>query len=293
MFGSFKRSDLPPDTVKGFFRNERPEEPTDEKPDEPEFPTKRQMDDLWEQAELGNPYAAYRLSRILFDVDSPYCNEADAAWYLETSAKKGYHMAQYRLGRMVLDGDYYDSDPKVAEYWLALSAKQENAYAETLLGKLYLTGGFLPPNRKAAVDLLYRAVNHGNAYAAYTLGCAYADGKYLKRDLSKAIPLLEQAAQMGNPFAEYRLAKVYLFESDWFDWQKAVEHLNSAAHRGNENAYRALQNMSRNTVISITTGIVDLLGDLSGLFDNRPPVQDCTTMTERRERKKQDYEQRM
>ena len=98
---------------------------------------------------------------------------------------------------------------------------------------------------------------------------------------------------MGNPFAEYRLAKVYLFESDWFDWQKAVEHLNSAAHRGNENAYRTLQNMSRNTVISITTGIADLLGDLSGLFDTRQPVQDCTTMTERRERKKQDYEQRM
>ena len=98
---------------------------------------------------------------------------------------------------------------------------------------------------------------------------------------------------MGNPFAEYRLAKVYLFESDWFDWQKAVEHLNIAAHRGNENAYRALQNMSRNTVISITTGIADLLGDLFGLFDTRQPVQDCTTMTERRERKKQDYEQRM
>ena len=251
------------------------------------------MDDLWEQAELGNPYAAYRLSRILFDADSPYCNEADAAWYLELSAKKGYHMAQYRLGRMVLDGDYYNPDPKVAEYWLALSAKQENAYAETLLGKLYLTGDFLPSNRKAAVDLLYRAVNHGNAYAAYTLGCAYADGKYLKRDLSKAIPLLEQAAQMGNPFAEYRLAKVYLFESDWFDWQKAVEHLNSAAHRGNENAYRVLQNISRNTVISITTGIADLLGDLTGLFDNRPPVQDCTTMAVRRERKKQDDEQRM
>ena len=293
LFGTFQRSDMQPDTVKGFFRNERPEEPTDEEPDEPDIPTKRQMDGLWEQAELGNPYAAYRLSRILFDADSPYCNEADAAWYLELSAKKGYHMAQYRLGRMVLDGDYYDSDPQVAEYWLVLSARQENAYAETLLGKLYLTGDFLRPNRKAAVDLLYRAVNHGNAYAAYTLGCAYADGKYLKRDLSKAIPLLEQAAQMGNPFAEYRLAKVYLFESDWFDWQKAVEHLNSAAHRGNENAYRVLQNIRRNTVISITTGIADLLGDLTGLFDTRPPVQDCTTMAVRRERKKQDDEQRM
>ena len=96
---------------------------------------------------------------------------------------------------------------------------------------------------------------------------------------------------MGDIHAEYRLAKIYLFESDYFDWQKAVESLNTSAHKGNENAYRALQNMSRNTVISITTGIADLIGDLSAMFDERPAVEDCTTMPERRERKKYEYEQ--
>ena len=115
----------------------------------------------------------------------------------------------------------------------------------------------------------------------------------MKKDIPKAIALLEQAAQMGNPFAEYRLAKIYLFESDYFDWQKAVEYLNTSAHKGNENAYRALQNMNRNTVISITTGIADLVGDLSAMFDERPAVEDCTTMPERRESKKHDYEQSM
>lgn len=40
---------------------------------------------------------------------------------------------------------------------------------------------------------------------------------------------------MGDIHAEYRLAKIYLFESDYFDWQKAVEYLNPAAHKGNEN----------------------------------------------------------
>ena len=29
---------------------------------------------------------------------------------------------------------------------------------------------------------------------------------------------------MGDIYAEYRLAKIYLFESDCFDWQKAVEY---------------------------------------------------------------------
>lgn len=202
-------------------------------------------------------------------------------------------MAQYRLGKMIYQGDYYRRIPENAEYWLVLSAKQNNPYAEKFLGQLYILGDFLRLDRKAGIDLLYDAINHGNANAAYTLGKYYAEGKRLKKDIPKAITLLEQAAQMGNPFAEYRLAKIYLFESDYFDWQKAVEYLNTSAHKGNENAYQALQNMNRNTVISITTGIADLIGDLSAMFDERPAVEDCTTMPQRKERKKHDYEQSM
>ena len=291
-FGDFKHGDLSSDEIRGFFRNERQEtDLSDDEATETEDLTQRKYNDLREQAELGNQYAEYRLSRILFDEDSPYFDEYDGACYLESSAKQGYHVAQYRLGKMIYMGDYYRRIPENAEYWLTLSAKQNNPYAEALLGRLYLTGNFLRPDRKAGVDLLCDAIRHGNAHAAYTLGKYYADGKCLKKDIPKAIALLEQAAQMGDIHAEYRLAKIYLFESDCFDWQKAVEYLNTAAHKGNENAYRALQNMSQSTVISITTGIADLVGDLSAMFDERPAVEDCTTMPEHRERKKYEYEQ--
>ena len=290
--GDFKHGDLSSDEIRGFFMDERQESNlSDDEATETEDLTQRKYDDLREQAELGNLYAGYRLSRILFDEDSPYYDEYDGAYYLESSAKQGYHVAQYRLGKMIYMGDYYRRIPENAEYWLTLSAKQNNPYAEALLGRLYLTGNFLRPDRKAGVDLLCDAIRHGNAHAAYTLGKYYADGKCLKKDIPKAIALLEQAAQMGDIHAEYRLAKIYLFESDCFDWQKAVEYLNTAAHKGNENAYRALQNMSQSTVISITTGIADLIGDLSAMFDERPAVEDCTTMTEHRERKKYEYEQ--
>ena len=291
-FGSFVSGDLSSDEIRGFFGDERQEtDLSDDEPTEAEDLSQRKYNDLREQAELGNQYAEYRLFRILFDEDSPYFDEYDGACYLESSATKGYSMAQYRLGKMIYMGDYYRRIPENAEYWLTLSAKQNNPYAEALLGRLYLTGNFLRPDRKAGVDLLYDAIRHGNAHAAYTLGKYYADGKCLKKDIPKAIALLEQAAQMGDIHAEYRLAKIYLFESDCFDWQKAVEHLNTAAHKGNENAYRALQNMSQSTVISITTGIADLVGDLSAMFDERPAVEDCTTMPEHRERKKYEYEQ--
>lgn len=288
-FGDFKHDDLSLDEIRAFFGNERQE------PDESdeEEPTEDNIRTLREQAELGNKYAEYRLSRLLFDEDSPYFDEYDGACYLESSATKGYSMAQYRLGKMIYMGDYYRQIPENAEYWLVLSAKQNNPYAEALLGRLYLIGDFLRLDVKRGVDLMYDAINHGNANAAYTIGKYYAEGKHLKKDIPKAIALLEQAAQMGNIHAEYKLAQIYLFESDYFDWQKAVEYLNTSAHKGNENAYRALQNMNRNTVISITTGIADLIGDLSAMFDERPAVEDCTTMPERRERKKYDYEQSM
>ena len=291
-FGDFKHGDLSSDEITAFFKNERQESdlPDDEQPETDGW-AKQKYDDLREQAELGNQYAGYRLSRILFDEDSPYFDEYDGACYLESSATKGYSMAQYRLGKMICEGGYYRRIPENAAYWLILSAKQKNPNAEMLLGQLYILGDFLRPDRKAGVDLLYDAIRHGNAHAAYTLGKYYADGKCLKKDIPKAIALLEQAAQMGDIHAEHRLSKIYLFESDCFDWQKAVEYLNTAAHKGNENAYRALQNMSRNTVISITTGIADLVGDLSAMFDERPAVEDCTTMPEHRERKKYEYEQ--
>lgn len=291
-FGDFKHGDLSSDEITAFFKNERQESdlPDDELPETDGW-AKQKYDDLREQAELGNLYAGYRLSRILFDEDSPYYDEYGGAYYLESSAKHGYHVAQYRLGKMICEGGYYRRVPENAEYWLLLSAKQNNPYAETLLGRLYLIGDFLRLDVKYGVDLMYDAINHGNANAAYTLGKYYAEGKHLKKDIPKAIALLEQAAQMGNIHAEYRLAKIYLFESDCFDWQKAVEHLNTAAHKGNENAYLALQNMSQSTVISVTTGIADLVGDLSAMFDERPAVEDCTTMPEHRERKKYEYEQ--
>ena len=293
-FGDFKHGDLSLDEIRTFFRDEQSgDESLDDEPPETDGWAKQKYDDLREQAELGNQYAGYRLSRILFDEDSPYFDEYDGAYYLESSAKQGYHVAQYRLGKMIYEGGYYRRVPENAAYWLTLSANQKNPNAEMLLGQLYILGDFLHPDRKAGVDLLYDAIRHGNAYAAYTLGKYYAEGKHLKKDIPKAIALIEQAAQMGNSFAEYRLAKIYLFESDYFDWQKAVEYLNTSAHKGNENAYRALQNMSRNTVISITTGIADLIGDLSAIFNERPAVEDCTTMPERKERKKYGFEQSM
>ena len=86
-FGDFKHGDLSSDEIRGFFMDERQESdlPDDELPETDGW-AKQKYDDLREQAELGNQYAEYRLSRILFDEDSPYFDEYDGACYLESSA---------------------------------------------------------------------------------------------------------------------------------------------------------------------------------------------------------------
>lgn len=115
----------------------------------------------------------------------------------------------------------------------------------------------------------------------------YRLGKHLKKNIPKAIALLEQAAQMGNPFVEYRLAKIYPFESDYFDWH---EH---GSTQGQRKRLPGIAEYEPQSCFSITTRIADLIGDLSAMFDKRPAVKDCTTMPQRKERKKYEYEQCM
>ncbi len=64
-FGDFKHGDLSSDEIRCFFRDERQKSdlPDDELPETDGW-AKQKYDDLREQAELGNQYAEYRLSRI-------------------------------------------------------------------------------------------------------------------------------------------------------------------------------------------------------------------------------------
>ncbi len=127
---------------------------------------------------------------------------------------------------MICEGGYYRRVPENAEYWLFAVRKAEQPVCRGIAGAFVSHRRFLHLDRKAGVDLLYDAIRHGNAHAAYTLGKYYADGKCLKKDIPKAIALLEQAAQMGRHLCGVQACPpIYLFESDYFDWQKAVESL--------------------------------------------------------------------
>jgi len=115
-------------------------------------------------------------------------------------------------------------------------------------------------------------------------------GEVVPKDIPEAIRHFEIASARGNSYADYRLSQIYLFEPDFFDMDAALEHLNRSAQAGNESAAKALQRMAENSFLVITTNVLELVGGLCDIEPHRQ-VKDCTTMPQKRERRK--WEQRM
>ncbi len=140
------------------------------------------------------------------------------------------------------------------------------------------------------IEYLLEAEQNGSAYAAYLLGRIFMCGEVVPKDIPEAIRHFKIASARGNHFADYRLGQIYLFESDFFDMDAALEHLNHSAQAGNESAAMALHRMAANSFLAITTNILELVGGLCDI-EPRQQIKDCTTLPLKRERRK--WEQSM
>ena len=140
------------------------------------------------------------------------------------------------------------------------------------------------------IEYLLEAEQDGSAYAAYLLGRIFMCGEVVPKDIPEAIRHFEIASARGNHCADYRLGQIYLFEPDFFDMDAALEHLNRSAQAGNESAALALQRMAENSFLAITTNVLELVGGLCDI-ESRRPIKDCTTLPQKRERRK--WEQSM
>jgi len=110
------------------------------------------------------------------------------------------------------------------------------------------------------------------------------------KDIPEAIRHMEIASARGNHYADYRLGQIHLFEPDYFDMDAALDYLTRSAQAGNESAAQALQRMAENSFLAITTNVLELIGGLCDI-EPRRPIKDCTTLPQKRERRK--WEQRM
>ena len=88
-----------------------------------------EKESLWASAERGDPFAQYRLGKILLMEKDPN----GAIRWLTASAEQGNQFAQYSLGKLFLLGKEVERNREAAVYWLTLSAEQENIYAQYFL----------------------------------------------------------------------------------------------------------------------------------------------------------------
>lgn len=90
-----------------------------------------EMERLRASAERGDPFAQYRLGKLLL----PQKETAEAIQWLTASAEQGNQFAQYTLGKLYLLGkeDEIERNRETAVYWLTLAANQGDQHAQYFL----------------------------------------------------------------------------------------------------------------------------------------------------------------
>ena len=82
----------------------------------------------------------------------------------------------------------------------------------------------------------------------------------MKKDIANAFEHLEIASVRGNVYADYRLAQIYLFETEIFDIEKALEYPNRSAHAGKESDSLALTRMANNQFLAVACAPISNVG---------------------------------
>lgn len=236
-------------------------------------------------------------------------DKKDDIYYLETLANRGNVMAMYRVGRY-----YYDKtdDMDEALYWLKSAADEGNILSMYLVYKGYRDGKFkenpsdkmkyllmavdknfgyaeyeyalLTDKKMPNVKLSYlqRAAEHGCEQAEYEIGSLY----YENGQIEQALEYFEKAAK-GDLWVQTRLGLLYCYT--FGDWERGMEHLNSASNEGYTPAKEAIKAINNHLNAQIIIGVCDLLYYASNIIDERAedyyskPIFDGIDKKQRRE----------
>ena len=116
------------------------------------------------------------------------------------------------------------------------------------------------PNVK--LSYLLRAAEHGCEQAEYEIGRLY----YENGQIEQALEYFEKAAK-GDLWVQTRLGLLYCYTLG--DWERGMEHLNSAADEGYTPAKEAIKAINNHLNAQIVIGVCDLLYYASNIIDER------------------------
>ena len=208
---------------------------------------------LYQQANRGNPFGAYRLGRYYLERTD---DMEDAEYWLQQAADDGVEVASYLIYKGYRDGKF-DEAPSNKMKYLRKAVDAEFGYAEYEYGK-YLKD----KAPETAKEYLIRAAEHGSFQAEYMLGkMLFEEGK---RD--EAREWLERSAK-SDAWTQTRVGLFLYYEYE--DYQKGNELLQRASENGYTPAEEALKAIRSNLNAQIVTGVCNLFYYASRIIDER------------------------
>ena len=163
------------------------------------------MDRLTSLADSGNAKAELLLGLKFLDGDGIAVNEAEAAKWLERSAKQNEAVAAYRLGTLYERGHGVPADPAKAVQWYTLAAKEGNRKAMHNLAVAYADGTGVQKDLVVAAQWFTRAANLGLADSQFNLAVLYERGMGVQQSLIDAYKWYAVAARQGDAESKTRI----------------------------------------------------------------------------------------
>ena len=207
---------------------------------------------LYQQANRGNPFGAYRLGRYYLERTD---DMEDAEYWLQQAADDGVEVASYLIYKGYRDGKF-DETPSNKMKYLRKAVDAEFGYAEYEYGK-YLKD----KSPETAKEYLIRAAEHGSFQAEYMLGkMLFEEGK---RD--EAREWLERSAK-SDVWTQTRVGLLLYYAYE--DFEKGKELLQRSSESGYTPAEEALKAIRSNLNAQIVTGVCNLFYYASRIIDN-------------------------
>ncbi len=186
---------------------------------------------LDEEAQLGNPVAAYNLAKIYQDGAAGAPDLAKAAAYYKIAAEledaprfdgkalganaveliqAAQTYSQYALGKLYETGRGVPQDMQEAVRWYVRAADLGYDRAQLRLGRVFRDGtGGVPVNGQLAEQYFKKAADGGNVAAMNEIGLMYLKGQSVTANVKTAHDWFEKASAAGSVEGDYNLGLLY------------------------------------------------------------------------------------
>ncbi len=201
-------------------------------------PTKLQIKELSESAELGDSRAQYQLGEFYSKGHGVKRCKKTAFEWMEKSAQQGHVKSQIQLGSLFVSAGYGVRDYDKAFFWAEKAAEKHDPEGLHQLAFKYEAGQGTQPNFSKAISLYHQAAELGSVQSQMTLGSYFKNGDGVKINQDKSFFWYEKAAFSDQSSHAQFLVGLMCLEGvgTTTDKTRAIDWLRKSAKAGHRDA---------------------------------------------------------